>query len=462
MIMDNFDYLIETSDDFSLDIIEEAYKGKSRDLLNLEKMIGENRKKYYSTFKVGGSYYTDKDFIKIGDKIADIFGFKVCDFNLVNDPAPNAFTVPCGISMRYNNVYTVYNYKELAKNKSNIKFKTADLSMFIRVTSGLWTNKKFTDAEVTAIIIHEVGHNFQQEYNDAMRNYMSFLYFLNLFQNIFTLLNPATMLSGIVNIINNDSELRSKVNKNIKDSEFGGAINIGGNILGFIRMTIYEVMELAGRATLGIPTGLISIGDIIISASSNPIGTIIGIALKPINRSRENIADTFASDHGYGAELISALTKMDIDPEASATAVGRICKKMPLFDSVCTLFALPSIMVSNLFSDHPMTGKRASNIVIELEKQMNKSDISPKMKKEMQAQINEVKKVIENYSKVDNPMQGTALRRALLGFTTNFDRDPKGFIQKAFSKNELKEAFENYEDELFIDSIEESIYFDLI
>ena len=52
--------------DGDFDSIQEAFMGKSKKLLELEKMVGENRKKYYRTFKIA-AYYTDKDFIKIGD-----------------------------------------------------------------------------------------------------------------------------------------------------------------------------------------------------------------------------------------------------------------------------------------------------------------------------------------------------------------------------------------------------------
>ena len=151
MIID--DYMLEAYGD-NLEALEEAYSGKTKQLLDLEKMIGENRKKYYSTVRVGGSYYSDPDFEKIGDKIAKIFGFKYCDFNLVNDPAPNAFTVPCGFS--FTNYTNNVNIKKINRYTYRFHYSTKDMSTVIRVTSGLWSNKEFTDGEVAAIIIHEL------------------------------------------------------------------------------------------------------------------------------------------------------------------------------------------------------------------------------------------------------------------------------------------------------------------
>lgn len=451
------DYVLEMGGDIALDIVEEAYRGKSKDLLQLEKMIGENRKKYYGTFKIGGGYYSDKDFIKIGDKIADIFGFKVCDFNLVNDTAPNAFTIPCGYSFTANQTVQILDNK---KDKP-IKYKNKTMSAFIRVTSGLWTNKLFTDEEITAIIIHEVGHNFQQNINNGIRTYMSAMYFLRLFQLITMLFNPITMPAGIVNLLTGDSELRGKANQMIKDNNLDWVVNVGGTILGFLKMILYNVVEIFGRATLGIPAGIISVADIIVGSITNPFNIVFALVFSSVGKSQENVSDQFAADHGYGPALISALSKLSVCPEADPSAVGRICKKMPVFDCVCTLCALPSMIVSNLFTDHPVTGKRAANIVIELEKELDRTDISPKMKKEIQGQIKDVKEAIACYSKVDKPLEGVALRKKLLSLSANFDRDPKGFIQKAFSNQDLIE-FADMEDNEFLDSVGESVYFDII
>lgn len=451
------DYILEMGGDLALDIIEEAYRGKSKELLELEKMIGENRKKYYGTFKVGGGYYSDKDFIKIGDKIADIFGFKVCDFNLVNDPAVNAFTVPCGYSMSALSDPQILDLK----GDKPLKYKNKSMSIFIRCTSGLWVNDLFTDEEITGVIVHEIGHNFQQNLNSGIRMYMCAMYYLRMFQLITMLINPATAPTAIVNFIMGDSEYRGKANKMIRDNNLDWIVSAGGNVMGFVRLIIYTVAEIFGRVTLGIPAGLLSISNIILSGIQNPAAVVVSLVTSSVGKSQENISDEFAADHGYGPAVISFLSKLSVCPEADPTLVGQVCKKLPVLDCVCTLCALPSMMVAQLFTDHPVTGKRASNIVTELEKDLERTDISPKMKKEIKQQIKDVKEVIEVYSKVDKPLHGTALRRKLLGWQANFDRDPKGFIQKAFSSYNLIE-FADMEDNEFLDSVGEQLYFDLI
>lgn len=434
------DYLFGLGD---LDSIQEAYKGKTKGLLQLEKIIGENRKKYIGTFKVGGSYYMDKDFIKIGDKIADIFNFKVCDFNLVNDPAPNAFTIPCGYS------FTANGDTLTAKVNKDGTYKYKDLSTVIRVTSGMWTNPTFTDGEITAIIVHEVGHNFQHAVNSYIRFYTQMMFFLKLFQNVVLIMNPSSTANGIYNIIASDSELRANMNRWTKSNSTGHIIGALSNIVGFIKLISYEVASLSVRMTLGIPAGLISLSNIVAAGASNPIYILCAMITSSVSKSQENLSDMWASDFGYGPELISALAKIDLDPEAAISTVERISKKLPLFDSICTAFGLPLMIVSQLFANHPVNGKRAANIVAEMRKELNRSDVSPKMKKEIEAQIKEIEGVVEEYSKVDNPMEGTALRKAIFKFTANFDKDPKGWLQRAYSQRDLMESLNMIElDEL--------------
>lgn len=433
MIYDDLDYLVE---DYNLQqVLDEAYKGKTKALQELEKMIGDNRKKYLGSFKIGGGYYADKDLVKIGDKIASIFNFKVVDFNIVNDPAINAFTVPAGFSM------ASVNMRDLIKtDDKEMKFKNGTLSAFIRVTSGLWTNPTFTDGEITAIIIHEVGHNFQHEVNSGLRIYAINMLFLRLFQSIL-LICTGNIIGGVNSFIKSDSEMRGEINRWAKnDPLLSGAVNFFGGIMGFIKFILYEVSELSVRLTLGIPAGAKNIAAILINAASDPVGTLLKVLIAPMRKGGENISDTWASDHGYGPELVSALAKMQVEPNASSTEIGKLCMKLPVLDSICTLFALPSMIVSQLFADHPVTGKRASNIVRDLEGQIDNDNITPAMKKEIKKQIKEVKDTIDMYSRVDNPLQGTALRRAILKFTTNYDRDPRGFAARNFSKRDLIES----------------------
>lgn len=449
------DYFLEAFGD-DLQVLEEAYKGKTKQLKDLEKMIGENRKKYYDTFKVGGSYYTDPDFEKIGDKIADIFGFKCCDFNLTNDPAPNAFTVPCGFSIT-NNI-SGSTIQKIIQDKDNLHYKDKMMSCIIRVTSGAYTNKVFTDAEITALIIHEVGHNFQHNVNNGLRTYSIFMYFMNMFGFIGNLMN-GNIPGAIHSFIMSDSESRTAINKWAKQSGLGNLVNTVGNITGFIKVIVAEVLELVGRLTLGIPAGMINIASIILKGGLDPIGTIFGIFISPVKKGAENVSDDFAASHGYGSELISALSKIELDPEASATQIGRLSKRLPIFDSVCTLFALPSMIVSQLFTDHPLTPKRAMGIVAELRRELNKSDVSPKMKKEIEMQIKEVEDVINKMSESKGAVEGIALRKALYRFITDFDKDPRRFIQKVTSKKNLMEAMRLIQEDEYL-GLEESIDLD--
>lgn len=421
-------------------ILNEMYKGKTKSLLELEKMIDENRQKYYRNFRVSSSTYTDKDFIKIGNKIAEIFNFKLVDFNLVNDPAPNAFTIPAGFSFAYN-ASNITNKIETDGNE--LRFKNKSLCAVIRATTGLWFNELFTSGEVTAIILHEVGHNFQQEVNKNLKTFMSCVWIVSLATNIST---------GQFNaILYNDSEIRAYVNDWAKNNIFGSIIKIGSAIRGIDRAIYYELMSLVNLFTLGLPTSIISLSNLLLSAIYNPTATAISIIVSPMKKGAENVSDTWASDHGYGPELISALSKMSLDPDAAGSAIGRLSKKLPLFDSLCTLFGLPAMILGNLIAAHPIPPKRAANIVSDLRRELRRSDVSPQMKKEIEKQIEEIEILVNQMTKCDNPLQGTALRKFIFKLNADLESDPKGFIQKTFSsKDYMKEEYDIDYDDIFI------------
>ena len=444
--------LLEADDNLDLMALDEAYKGKSKATQQLEQMIAKSRAKYRGTFKVGGGYYNDPDFVAIGDKLAKIFSFRLVDFNLINDPMPNAFCIPCGFSFTANDGHGLI--KIDTKSGETLKFKSKDLCSVIRVTSGLWTNPTFTDAEVTAMVLHEMGHNFANETNQGLRYYATAMWALNLADVIIQAGSVFGLPSAIVTLVQNDSDLRAKWNKAVKGIDFLSKLTtIGSNILGFIRMITYEVVELFGRLTLGIPAGVINMASVLLQSATNPISMLISVLVAPIKKGQERVSDSFAAEHGYGPELISALSKIDLDPEASGTAVGRVAKKLPVFDSICTLFALPTMMVSQLIADHPLTPHRAMSIVKELERELDKSDVSPKMKKEIEKQIKEVKDVIQKASASNGAAEGTAFRKALYRLNTNFDKDP-GIIQKSFTKKNLIEMVEALdEDTIYMDNI---------
>lgn len=415
-------------------VLQEAYRGKSKELLELEDMIAKNRERYYSTFRVAKGYYTDKELIKIGDKIADIFGFKLVDFNIQNDPAANAFTLPCGYSTT--SVFKLAHGKEHIDLSGNVpKYRDKDFSCMVRVTSGLWSNDYFTNGEVMGIILHELGHNFQQEMNEYINSYSVFLWAMTKCSAL-TLLAKGEIFKAIVYFMKTDPEIRSNLNNIVKRNGIGALINIIGGINGIILFILREVESISDVATLGIGKNISNF----MGLASDPVSAICSVITAPIGKGQENLSDTFATDLGYGPELSSALLKMEASPGA-ATYVDRVVMKLPLINSIQTLVSLPFTVLTHMLLDpHPFTGKRISNMVYELEKEIKRGDMSPAMKKEMQAQINDIKKIADDFTKVDSPLSGTALKKGLIRFTIDYNKDPKGFVAKHFSKNQLDEA----------------------
>lgn len=414
-------------------------------------MIGENRKKYYGS-KLTKDIFTDKDFITIGDKIADIFGFKLCDFGLENATAPNAYTVPCGNSIKL--ILKRNRNLALDNDTGELSFDKKTLSTVIRVTTGLYCNEVFTDAEVTAIILHEIGHNFQHEINSFISRYMNAMRYMKIITTLARIITgmfgitPMGMgmdgkkkridISGIfqplVQLIVTDPSVQAKMNSNVRGKFSGKIIGSISYIFGLIASVLSEIVAFTDKLTLGLGNLTFAIQYAGASIMVLPISLLVS----GIGKGQENVADSFASEYGYGPDLISALAKIEIDPRASATNVDKEFNNFPLLSSIYALNSLPLTMVTGIFGTHPLTGKRAVNVVIELENEIKYSNLSPKMKKEVQAQIDEIKEITKSYDTLEKDgLSATAIKGKFLNFIADYDKDKRGAVEKLFSTKDM-------------------------
>lgn len=117
--------------------------------------------------------------------IADYFGFKYCDFNLSNDSLANAYCFPISTGICTG---AVTFQDKLRQTKEGLKAgeKMSGCSVYIRATTGLWCNQDITDAEVLAVILHEIGHNFHSNRNSA----------LSIFDLVYVVCAWSSLLSG--------------------------------------------------------------------------------------------------------------------------------------------------------------------------------------------------------------------------------------------------------------------------
>lgn len=371
--------------------LQEVYYGKTKEIKDIEKKIGECREKYRtSPMKLN----TAKEREELEELFCKAFGFECCQFTIDPSGLYNACTLPASSS--------ITDYRDMkkyivSKRGEGMKFtKEANVYLFILCTKGLFYSSNFTDAEITAILLHEVGHNF---FTAITKKYIT-LHTINkvitlLYWPFILLLNGRNGLLLTTNLRNTYIDTIKKIRR--EHSELADAYWFINNFL----------TTLVG---LGFSI-LVAIGNAI--ALLNPIGVLQNIPKQILNKlsldmifiplgyRNEAIADEFASTYGYGAELSTALTK--IEQLSGGFVVDQIYRDIPLINAYYDLLNLPAKVITNTFDEHPATIARANNqLKYNKDQLLNTKGLNPKMKKQIQSDIKDIEKAMDGLTNAED------------------------------------------------------------
>ena len=416
--------------------INEAYYGKNKKLLDIEKQIGRARSKYIGDKRTASNFYNDKEIEKVGVMLSNYFGFDYVDFNLSNSVTANAYTMPIGRGILSGFTVNYQNFKNVLKrDKEGLHVKNgtdlAGLSLYVRVTTGLWNNPDITNAEVLAIILHEIGHNFQSMNESSLHAYDMVLS---------TFLFITAITSGNLTPIGYDGNVRANINKSAKyDSSLVSFVNMASLIRGCGSVIMHNFSDLLKLIAPFSSTIGSAIVNLLQKVKNNPLS----ILATPFNKGDEYYSDNFTNELGYGAELATALTKITVDRDA--TAISKFVQGSNCIRELQDILTLIAESIVSPISTHPKTGRRIGVMIKKLNSELNKSDMSPALKKEIKEQI----KQLEEISEVMQKMDISNAQRSSIMKNMNKDMEPS---VRAVIGNLLTESYEeDFTDDLFLE-----------
>lgn len=352
-------------------LLSEAYIGKTQETLKIEQKIEEIRNKY-STKQMKINTAPERE--QLEDLFCEAFGFACCSIMCKPSPLYNVCTIPVS-SIIFD--FKDYNsYLDISNKKIKYK-KSANVYVIIQITKGLLFSDQFTAGEVTAILLHEVGHNFQTAISGKAKS-------LNMINKIFNvILSPILLIAhpSVGPFRNQYVELIKKVNKDWK-----GAADAYWAVNNFLT-TIVGI----GIGALGFLSN--------ISMMMNPIAVLQQIPQKILNKLNldiiflpsgikgEAVSDAFATMYGYGPELASALKKIE---KASGGYLPDQITRDTFLGTYFDLITLPNKIIFNIFDPHPNTIARLKSQYDYINEELSKGDYNPKMKKELQKQLKEI------------------------------------------------------------------------
>lgn len=346
--------------------VNETYFGKSKELEIIEKSFD---KAIQSKDKIDASSLGI-----VAKQLQKKFGFDNVSIGIDKTPGLNAYTYIDIADIKKMKIKTSEGYKALPGNTCSILvvFSPAMLS-------GVLSGK-----ELTAITLHEIGHQFASKriLNSSSLRYMaSYIRGLSELDKIIKIASQET--NSIADMF---MMIRKVISKLTEDAVFA---------IKYVINTLILLKDILKTPTLKDTYNLI--GD---STKFSRIMNYIknfDMVKKPmrVHDLEEEMADSFATIYGYGPELASALTKIeasDIDDNFDPydNSFYNLYVYIPIYtllSYICTSDAGVAIQ----------TSRRVYAQLLTLRKEMNDINTDAKTKKRILADIDELEKIYGKY-----------------------------------------------------------------
>lgn len=393
--------------------LKEAFVGKTHELLLAEQYIAQLREKYmvknngyYELAKSLGNINMDPLLRKIEECLEKEFGFTNV-YIVVSLSVAEAQCITFPVH------YNVAKYKEISeafKNKNTgIKFDPKDDLAFIAcITSSLLFFPALSHAEILAVLLHEIGHNFEAPLLDNTFIPSCFKVYGDVFiRNIMVSENMVDAITGlaVTMIFGLSSNFMAEVSK--KNTNKGVHYVIDGlvlakdllfNVLGKLST---GVVDFIWRDIIGLNPVFLKSWSLTRAINLTIQRLCILFKKEPLkltyilsDKISEKTADRFAAYYGYGTELSTALMKLtDTRGSMYSKYMGGIdlqsaAREIPILGHYIGFCNFLTTEVFGIMTDpHPTSMERGKDMLMTLKKDLKRSDISPKMRKQLSAEV---------------------------------------------------------------------------
>lgn len=421
------DYNIKES---TYDIITEAYKGKTPNLLKAEDALS----KLIDSMKNDSlkDYTNSPDNKSLENALCNQFGFK--SVNISWKRFPSAMS----------NVYTMFNVNVLFGNspgfvdsKTGYYDKNHKHVLYIVADSNAVKNLGWSAQEYLAVLLHEIGHNFDS--SPYMLIHLSMLTISQLTSIMLDIIEnknvPVTLLPTIKQIASTTNSGRTIISsitafiEKIKDQfpvlkKFMNGVKIIGS-------------TLSRWAEKGISPLLI--------LSTVPAYVLFSPLLQlssAFMRKNEQHADSFAVYYGYGDSLASALSRLE-------TMNLNVDKVHSPINKVLTDLALANrTIINGLCGIHGSQDTRIMDTILLIENEIKRGDYPPEVVAELKDQLENTKLTYSIFMKGgENKFVVTAFVRETLANLFNGRTDYIAKLFPSYSYLDVKEYTDDLPDE---------------
>lgn len=396
---------------FKRRILNEVYFANNR-ISELEKCIHEFRQDYWNNKSVIKKFNTHPSIIRFNRIAEDIFGFE--GFMLIITPVTgivNAMTMPVSYKFDSKNPK-----KMIMATNQGFKYKPqANYYTSVYIYSDLITRKDITDREVMAIILHEIGHNFQDAINDKSSFLLATKQVLVYKDLIITaIFGNINSIAGLLSSSNLFEKLDQLLTNTLID-KMPGILDIGDNLNKLFSIVNYIPNKI--RSLFLLP---LAVYQRYITVFIDP--TKIG--LLAMQYEDEKIADNFATMYGYGPDLSTANLKLNYKNDI---VMESISSGVPVLSPILGLYQSVMLVLLHGVDCHPTIITRIDHQIEYLKKELKTCD--PKVRKEIEKQIAEIEDILDKQVLKSRDIKDKDL----------FDKIYQSFIFKLLGKGQLRE-----------------------
>ena len=390
--------------DMTSTVVNETYFGKSKELEIIEKSFD---KAIQSKNKIDAASLG-----VVAKQLQKKFGFDNVSIGIDKNPDLNAYTYIDIADIKKMRIKTSEGYKAMPGNTCNILIVYSP-SMLSGILSG---------KELTAITLHEIGHQFAAKRianSSSLRHMASYIRGLSELDKIIKIASQET--NSVVDMF---MMIRRVISKLTEDAVFA---------IKYVINTLILLKDILKTPTLKDTYNLI--GD---SSKFSRVMNYIknfDMVKKPVrvHDLEEEMADSFATIYGYGPELASALTKIEAaDIDDNFDPYDNSFYNLYIYIPIYTLLSYICTTDSGIAIQ---TSKRVYAQLLTLRKEINDINTDAKTKKHILADIDELEKVYGEY--IDERIE--AAERNKVKSTT--DRYNEEFWNRVLTNKKDNELF---------------------
>lgn len=352
-----------------MELLNEIYFGKTP-ILPAQKQLTILRNKLKNN-PVTATTNIDPEIIKFNRIIEDIFGFNKFALYIQPDNLPNAYAFPVDTYFTEEEKERIR--KSLIASPTGFKYSKVfpGVSLIIAIHSGLLDSDEYSDEEIMAAILHEIGHGFFEAVTDRDGKYTA-----------------SRKMTKLLNYILNISKQWVKQGKHGKSFRIDIAehdLNFVNGLINSIKKSMFKVKSIFMREAM----------------EDN-------MKKSRLSYTNEKFADTFAAIYGYAEECHS----IDIKIFQNVYRVAYGVKKYPKIIETLKAYKMYGMDLLNYIigiqDEHPEELARIKVSIEYLKRELQKDTIDPAMKKEIIIEIEKLKKLIDDY--INYPKDNDSMR----------------------------------------------------